>query len=423
MKKSNAQKTSTCTEQDLMKTNKKIAIIGAGPAGALTAIFLAQTGIFDITIFDAKDPLSTLLPTGGGRCNLTYYEPDYRELAKYYPRGEKFLLSIFSKFNSLDTIQAFESMGISTFIQEDSRVFPTSESSKEVAKILKYLLSKYKINIIKENVDELLFENEMFVVSTKSLKHKYFHKTVIATGGKGSGFELAKGLGHKIIDLKAALTPLKLKDERFYTLSGLTLEDVTVTATHKNKIVSSVRGNLLFTHKALSGPVIYKTSSQCAYTDFDKNNPLTLKINISNLNEEEINAYIAKSIELHPKKNLRNVFSKLAPKSLVELIFQINNINPEKEITHLSKNEKKVIVKNLTELEVEAIGKIPGEEIVTAGGVCLNQINNKTMESKIQKGLYFAGEVINVDGYTGGFNLQNCWSTAFVCADALKQNP
>ncbi len=406
-----------------MNKNKKVAIIGAGPAGALAAIFLAQTKLFDITLFDPKEPLTTLLPTGGGRCNLTYFEPDYKELAKYYPRGEKFLLSVFSKFNSLDTIQTFEEMGVKTFIQEDSRVFPTCESSKEVSNILNYLIKKYKIKVIKDSVKKLLNENGMFVLSTNQNKHEYFHYAVIATGGKGTGFDLAKNLGHEIIELKAALTPLKISDERFYRLSGLSLEDVTIKAFFENKIVSETRGNILFTHKALSGPGIYKISSLCAYCDFSKEKPLTLKINPSNLNEEEINAYISKSIELNPKKNLRNIFSKLAPKSLIELIFEVNKINPEKEITHLSKNEKNIIIKNLTELEFNAIVKIPGEEIVTAGGICLDEINNKTMESKLIKGLYFCGEIINVDGYTGGFNLQNCWSTAFVCAEAIKQNP
>ncbi len=409
-------------EQDLKQNKEKIAIIGAGPAGSLAAIFLAQTKKFDVTLFDAKEPLSTLLPTGGGRCNITYFETDYTELVKHYPRGEKFLLSIFSKFNSLDTIQVFEEMGISTFVQEDSRVFPVCESSKEVASILRYLLKKYKINLIKENVEELSYENNMFLLSTKSHKHKYFHKTIISTGGKGSGFELARKLGHKIIDLKAALTPLKISDERFYSLSGLTLEDVEVKAFYKGKEVSKTYGNILFTHKALSGPAIYRISSLCAYQEYNKNNPLTLKIKISNLTEDELNLYIKETIELHPKKNLKNVFSKIAPKSLIEVILNINNIDPEKEITHLSKNERNFIIKNLLEFELHAIDKIQGEEIVTAGGICLDEINSKNMESKIKKGLYFCGEVINVDGYTGGFNLQNCWSTAFVCAEGISEN-
>lgn len=405
-----------------MKTNKRIAIIGAGPAGALAAIFLAQMGSFDITLFDEKSPLTTLLPTGGGRCNLTYYEPDNKELAKFYPRGEKFLLSVFSKFNSMNTIDFFESMGIDTYVQEDSRVFPKSESSKEVAKIFNYLLNKYNIKIIRENVSELLFENDMYLVSTNNKKHTYFHNAVIATGGKGSGFDLAKGLGHKIKELKAALSPLKISNEEFYELSGLALEDVKVKACFKGKEISQVTDDLLFTHKSISGPAVYKTSSICAYYDFNKNSPLTLKINVSNLTEEEIEIFIANAIESNPKKTIKNVFSKLAPKSLLDLILRINKINSEKEITHLSKKEKNIIIKNLISLELYAIDKTKGEEIVTAGGICLNEINNKTMESKLKKGLYFCGEVLDIDGFTGGFNLQNCWSTAFVCAEGIKQN-
>lgn len=405
-----------------MQMNKKVGIIGAGPAGVLAAIFLAQTESFEITIFDGNPPLTTLLPTGGGRCNLTYYESDNREFTKFYPRGEKFLLSIFSKFNSMDTIEFFESIGIKTYVQEDFRVFPKSESSKEVAKILNYLLNKYKIKIIRENVSELLIEDDMFLISTKNQKYLYFHNAIIATGGKGSGFALAKKLGHKIEELKAALSPLKVNNEEFYELSGLTLEKINVKAYYKGKQISQVTDDLLFTHRSISGPAVYKTSSLCAYCDFDKNSPLMLKINVSGLYEEEIELFINNSIASNPKKAIKNVFSKLVPKRLLELILQTNNIDPEKEITHLSKKEKNIIIKNLTALELSAIGRAKGEEIVTAGGISLNEINSKTMESKIVKGLYFSGEVINVDGFTGGFNLQNCWSTAFVSAEAIKQN-
>lgn len=405
-----------------MKTNKKIAIIGAGPAGALTAIFLAQKSDFDITLFDEKSPLTTLLPTGGGRCNLTYYEIDNKEFAKFYPRGEKFLLSIFSKFNSLNAIDFFESIGIDTYIQEDSRVFPKSESAKEVAKVLNYLLNKYNIKIVKENVTELLFENDMYLINTNNKKYSYFHNIVIATGGKGSGFYLAKNLGHTIKDLKAAITPLKISNEEFYELSGLTLEKVNVRAYFKGKEIARVTDDLLFTHKSISGPTVYKASSLCAYYDFSKNSPLTFKINVSNLTEEEIEVLIKETIELNPKKAIKNVFSKIAPKRLLELILKINQINPDKEITHLSKKEKNIIIKNMTALELNVIDKTKGPGIVTAGGICLDEIDNKTMESKLKKGLYFCGEVINVDGFTGGFNLQNCWSTAFVCAEGIKQN-
>lgn len=402
-----------------MPMNKKIAIIGAGPAGVLTAIFLAQAGSFQITIFDEKYPLTTLLPTGGGRCNLTYFEPDNREFVKYYPRGEKFLLSILSKFNSTDTIEFFKSIGIETYIQEDSRVFPKSESSKEVSKTLNNLLNKHKVNIVRENASELSIMDNLFLINKK---HSGFDNVVIATGGKGGGFKLAEKLGHKIEKLKPALAPLKIKNEEFYELSGLTLEKTNIKAYYKGKQVSQVTDDLLFTHRSISGPAVYKTSSLCAYCDFDKNSPLTLKIDVSGLSEEEIELFINNAIKVSPKKAIKNVFSKLATKRLLELILKTNNIDLEKEITHLSKKEKNIIIKNLTALELFAIDKAKGEEIVTAGGICLNEINNKTMESKKVKGLYFCGEVIDIDGFTGGFNLQNCWSTAFVCAEAIKQN-
>lgn len=409
-------------EQDLnSKPKQRTGIIGAGPAGSLAAIFLAQMSPdHEITLFDGTEPLSTLLPTGGGRCNLTYYESDNKELAKFYPRGEKFLLSVFSKFNSLNTIEFFESIGIPTFVQDDSRVFPTSESSKEVAKVLKCLIQKYSIKVIREKVEDLSRENDLFLVKTNAKKHSYFHNIVIATGGKGNGFELAKKLGHKIEEPKAALSPLKIKETEFYELSGLTLKNISITAFFKNKKISKVYDDMLFTHKSITGPAIYKTSSLCAYSNFNEATPLRLSINITNLTEEEIDYFVKEAINTNPHKTVKNVFSKLAPKRLLELILKINKIDENKEITHLSKKEKSIIIKNLTELELNAITKTTGEEIVTAGGISLNEINSKDMSSKIIPNLYFCGEVINVDGFTGGFNLQNCWSTAFVCADGIN---
>lgn len=405
-----------------MKTEETI-IIGAGPSGTLAAIFLAQNTSNSITVFESKKPLETLLPTGGGRCNITYYETDNRELVKHYPRGEKFLLSVFSKFDVLSTIEFFESIGINTYIQDDSRVFPTSDSSKEVACVLRYLLKKYKINIKYEKVTSIFKENNLFVVQTEKNKHYYAHNCIISTGGKGNGFDIAKKLGHTIIETKSALTALQIKNSEFYSLSGLTLKNVFIEAYLNSKKISQASGDLLFTHKSISGPAVFKTSSLNTYNDFNIHNPLVLKIKLTTKTEDELLSILDNEIKQHPHKSARNIFTRIIPKRLLELLLNNSKINIEKEIIQLSKKEKNALINSLTELTIEAVKKYPGEEIVTAGGISLDEINAKTMESKLVSNLYFCGEVINVDGFTGGFNLQNCWSTAFVCAEAIKQNP
>ncbi|MDD3236977.1 MAG: aminoacetone oxidase family FAD-binding enzyme [Candidatus Gastranaerophilales bacterium] len=401
--------------------NKKVAIIGGGPAGALAAIFLAQQSrAFDITVFDVKKPLSTLLPTGGGRCNLTYFEPDNRELVKFYPRGEKFLLSVFSQFNALNTIEFFESIGIDTFVQEDSRVFPTCESSKEVSKILNYLLNKYEIHVKNELVTSIKQDNT-FIIETESKKYNS-DIAIIATGGKGNGFKIAKDMGHTIIEPKAALAPLELAENEFYSLSGLTLNKITLNATFEGKKIAKVYDDMLFTHNSISGPAIFKISSICAYTNFSKEKPLKLHLNSTGLTEEEIKIYITELIEKFPNRSLKNAISQLLPHKLGNLIINKIGIDQEKRITHLTKEEKNKLAHNISNIEMNVISKSKGKEIVTAGGIALNEINSKTMESKIIKDLYFCGEVVNIDGFTGGFNLQSCWSTAFVAANAIIKN-
>lgn len=408
---------SICMEQGMV-LSKVVSIIGAGPAGALAAILIAKKSKFKVRIFDYKKALSTLLPTGGGRCNLTYYEPDFKELVKFYPRGEKFLLSVFSSFNALDSIELFGNLGINTYVQDDLRVFPVSNSSKDVADKLIVELKKNNVEIIQEKVVTISKNDDKFFIKTDASNYDSDF-IVMATGGKGNGFKLAENLGHKIEELKPSLAPLKLKDESFYSLTGLSLDNVKLEAYYNNKKVCETSGDLLFTHNSISGPVIFKISALCAYFDFNEDNHLTLKINVSGLSEDEIYSFLEENIKSNPNKAIKNVFSKLVNKSLLELILNNIALDSDKQVVHISKKEKQRLVESLTGLKLEVTGIVKGGEIVTAGGVSLDEINSKTMESKLINGLYFAGEVINVDGFTGGFNLQNCWSTAYICSQSI----
>ncbi len=408
-------------ERGISLKKNKVAIIGGGPAGAMAAIHLAKTKDFDITIFDNKSLLSTLLPTGGGRCNLTYYEYDNIEFVKNYPRGSKFLLSALSKFNATDTMGFFNELGIDVFVQDDNRIFPCSESSKEVAKTLQMHLKENNVKHCKEQVIEIQHKKDNYNVISAASSNK-FDIVIISTGGKGNGHQIAKKLNHSITPLTPSLTGLKILEKEFHQLSGISLEKIEIEAIFKKKKVAEAYGDILFTHNSISGPGIFKISALCAYLNYSLIEPLTIKIKLTNLEKNEIISFIQENIKKTPKKNLKNVFSQLIPKRLCETILNNKKIPLEKEITHINKNEIETITKALTELELTVFDKCRGEEIVTAGGVNLNELNPQTMESKICPNLYFCGEIIDIDGFTGGFNLQNCWTTAFICAEGIKKN-
>lgn len=364
-----------CMVQEL---KSKVAIIGGGPAGCCCAYFLQD--IFDVIVFDYSAPLRTILPTGGGRCNLAHAEYDFRELAKNYPRGEKFLYSVFSKFSTADTVEFFEKIGVKTYIQDDMRIFPVSNSAKVVRE--KFLNALHKVKFIKEKVLRI---NDGFSVVTDMGAYKADF-VIISTGGHAS-YELIKLLGHKIIEPKPALTGLVTRED-FSSISGVSINDV------------------LFTHKGISGPAVYKISSLKARDKF----PYNLSFNfIGDID-------LQKALNENPHKSIKNLLSDYIPKSFAEFILD----NPDEKCHRIDGKTRDKILDKLQNFTVTAIATVPDGEVVTCGGVDLKEINPKTLESKLHKGIYFCGEVMDIDGFCGGFNLQNCWSTGAIVAEAVK---
>ena len=387
---------------------KNIAIIGCGAAGGLISILLSKYPYNRVTAFDTKDAFATLRATGGGRCNLTNGQEDIKEFVKNYPRGEKFLISIFTKFNQKDTRKLFNDLGIRTYVQADGRVFPESNSAIETIKILKEHLMTSNFELKKEKVIDIEKKEEYFIIETNKKKYK-FDKVVIATGGKGNGFDLAKSLGHNIIECRPSLCSLEIKEKEFYRLSGLGFKDVEITTIFNKKKIQKIKGDILFTHKSITGPLIFKISANCAYLEINKENTLELNIKFKDIEINEIEDLIRENT----KKSIKNVFSMIMPESYISLILERNNIDGNKQISQIKKKEKETIINSIENLKLNAISRIKDTEIVTAGGIDINEINNKTMESKIVKGLYCIGEVTNIDGYTGGFNLQIAYSTGY----------
>jgi predicted Rossmann fold flavoprotein len=407
----------------------KIAVIGGGASGFMAAVTAAENSVdnTEITIFEKYDPLKKLLLTGGGRCNISNATYNNKLLASNYPRGEKFLYSVFNSFSVQDTINWFENHGVNLYTQDDQRLFPSSDDANTVK--LMFLKKAKDLGIkIRTNttVSKIEYKQDLFYVYANK-DPLIYDKVIISTGGNfnnpdNSGYNLAKNLGHQITELKPALTSFKTNNNIHYDLAGVVAKNIKITANFENKRITEESGDMLFTHKGISGPVILKISSTCAFLNYSKSNPLILHINfIPEKNQEEFEKELLCIFDKNSKKSLGNILSSYMTRSLVSAVLNSASINYDKKPSQITKEERKIIINLMTNFKISAIAPVTESEMVTAGGVDLDEINSKTMESKIIKNLYFCGEVLNIDGFTGGFNLQAAWSTGFIAGmNAVK---
>lgn len=380
--------------------NKSVAIIGAGPAGCVCAKFLKNNGFCPI-IFDKGKYLRTILPTGGGRCNLAHAEFDFKNLTKNYPRGEKFLYSVFSKFGTEDAIQFFKQLGIETYTQEDNRIFPKSNSSRDVQeKLLKALKGCKFVSEKVLSIEKL--DNCYKIITNKS--SYAFDVVIVSTGGHGN-WDIFNKMDLNIIPPTQALVGLVTK-ENFSAISGVSIKNV---KTYGKEFKNSDNGDIIFTHKGISGPLIYKISSIFARKE------MPYKLVFQLVKDLDLQAELNKN----PHKEIKNLLGQFVPKSFAEFVLENLDIEKDTPCHKITGKLRDKIYKKLTTFEVTIISKVPDGEVVTCGGIDLKEINSKTMESKKYPNLYFCGEVLDIDGFCGGFNLQNCWSTAFVVAQSV----
>ena len=372
---------------------KRVCIVGAGASGCVCAYFLLKAG-FEVTLFDYGSPLRTLLPTGGGRCNLAHAEYDFKELAKNYPRGEKFLYSVFSKFSTYDTLALFEELGVKTYTQENGKIFPESNSAKDARE--KVLNSIKKAEFIKEGVNEIIPLEGGYKIKTDKAEY-FFTDVVISIGGGGKWKEI-KGIKHRIVDCTPALVGLNAEIK---TLSGVVLKDI-------RSIDCNITDDLLFTHFGISGPLAYKISSIKTKDTF----PYKLSFD---LYQKEFN--LQKLLNENPHKDLKNILSIAFPHRFAEYL---SGEFAEVKAHNIDGKTRDLILDKIHKFEITILGTDKGEETVTAGGYDLDEINPKTMESKLYPNLFIIGEALNIDGFCGGFNLQNAWSTAFVAAEGIS---
>ncbi|MBD8964273.1 aminoacetone oxidase family FAD-binding enzyme [bacterium] len=381
-------------------SNKSVAIIGAGPAGCVCAKFLKNNGFCPI-IFDKGKYLRTILPTGGGRCNLAHAEFDFKNLTKNYPRGEKFLYSVFSKFGTEDAIQFFKQLGIETYTQEDNRIFPKSNSSRDVQeKLLKALKGCKFVSEKVLSIEKL--DNCYKIITNKS--SYAFDVVIVSTGGHGN-WDIFNKMNLNIIPPTQALVGLVTK-ENFSAISGVSIKNV---KTYGKEFKNSDNGDIIFTHKGISGPLIYKISSIFARKE------MPYKLVFQLVKDLDLQAELNKN----PHKEIKNLLGQFVPKSFAEFVLENLDIEKDTPCHKITGKLRDKIYKKLTTFEVTIISKVPDGEVVTCGGIDLKEINSKTMESKKYPNLYFCGEVLDIDGFCGGFNLQNCWSTAFVVAQSV----
>ena len=415
----------------------KVVIIGGGPAGMMAAISSAKCGN-DVTILEKMNMLGKkLLITGKGRCNITSSIP-IDEFIKNIPGNGMFLYSAFNKFDNTDILNLLKEEGVETKVERGNRVFPVSDSSKDVQMAFVKLLKKYHVKVeTNSNVKEIITENgEVTKVKYEqdSVKKEInAEKVILATGGKsypgtgstGDGYLIAEKLGHTITKIRPSLVPLVAapKDINICkSLQGLSLKNVQIKLKDiKNeKIIYEDFGEMLFTHFGVSGPTVLSGSAHLLrYKNIDellKNENIKLIIDLKPaLSMEKLDERILRDFSSEKNKAFKNSLEKLLPKKMIDVIIDLSEIDPNKKVNEITKKEREQLVfllKNFS-ITIQNFSKIE-EAIVTAGGINIKEINPKTMESKIVKGLYFAGELIDVDAYTGGFNLQIAYSTGFV---------
>lgn len=396
----------------------KIAIIGGGAAGMMAAAAINEDAP-DAEIFLIEKNASLgqkVIISGGGRCNVTTGFSDLRLILDRYPRGGKFLTSAMYAFPPDQVYQWFEAHGVPLKIEEDLRVFPKSNNGKDVVAVFE--------KILRDSAAQVLFHHDVqkieklaagFRLHFKAHAPIEVDKVILTTGGQayrhtgstGDGYTFAESLGHSITPLAPSLNSFITKETWPKELAGVSLPKVTLRA-KKEKFT----GPILFTHRGLTGPAVFALSSLIAFEEYNPEHPLTLSIDLLPFtNQALFETEFKNELEENPKKMFKNTLAKWMPKSLAATLCTLLSIDGDRNHNEISKKDIQKTIERVKNLPLTLIGRGAGDEFVTAGGVELSEVNPRTLESKPTPGLYFAGEILNIDGFTGGYNLQCAWAT------------
>lgn len=406
---------------------KRVVVIGGGAAGLMAAVIAGREGA-KVTLLEKMNYVGKKMGiTGKGRCNITN-ACDMSEFIKNTPGNGKFLYGAYERFTNEDLLQLLHDAGLETKVERGGRVFPASDSALDVRNTFMKLMKHYGVDVhLEEPVKKILVDDGVVtgVVTGKETYHA--DVVVIATGGKsypatgstGDGYILAAQVGHKITDIRPSLVPIVTEESWVKDLMGLSLRNVELSVVAKNKVQAKMFGEMMFTHFGITGPIVLSLSHTVGKLMRKKNiGTIGLDINLKPaLSPETLDKRLQKDFDLYSKKQLINGMKDLLPSRLIPLIIELAGIDPQKPINQISKEERQQIGYMLQHMPLTVKGLRPVEEaIVTAGGISLKEFNPKTMESKLVKGLYGAGEVLDIDAFTGGYNLQAAFSTGYVAA-------
>lgn len=404
---------------------KRVVVIGGGAAGLMAAVIAGREGA-KVTLLEKMNYVGKKMGiTGKGRCNITN-ACDMSEFIKNTPGNGKFLYGAYERFTNEDLLQLLHDAGLETKVERGGRVFPASDSALDVRNTFMKLMKQYGVDVhLEEPVKKILVDDGTVtgVVTDKETYHA--DAVVIATGGKsypatgstGDGYILASQVGHTITDIRPSLVPIVTEESWVKDLMGLSLRNVELSVIAKNKVQATMFGEMMFTHFGITGPIVLSLSHTVGKLMRKKNiGTIGLDINLKPaLSPETLDKRLQKDFDLYSKKQLINGMKDLLPSRLIPLIIKLAGIDPQKPINQISKEERQQIGYMLQHMPLTVKGLRPVEEaIVTAGGISLKEFNPKTMESKLVKGLYGAGEVLDIDAFTGGYNLQAAFSTGYV---------
>lgn len=413
---------------------KKIVVIGGGAAGLMAAISAADHGGQVVLLEKMSSIGRKLAITGKGRCNITN-SCDIKTMIQHIPGNGSFLYGAFHAFSNEDVIAFVEDQGVPTKEERGGRIFPASDEAKDVVQAFYGALVEKKVKLVTRHRVQSIVIDEGRVKALKTDHGDISADAVIlatggssypATGSSGDGYEMARAIGHKIVPLKPSLIPLETAEDWISSLQGLSLKNVRATLIAAGKKVDEEFGEMLFTHFGLSGPIILslsRSASQWIDSKQKTTAEVIIEINLKPaLAEEVLNKRLQRDFEKFSRKQIKNSLGELLPAKLIPVIIDLAHIDGDKFVHQLTKDERLRLLDQLLHLKFTIKGTRPlAEAIVTAGGVDTREINPKTMESKLISGMFFAGEVIDIDGYTGGYNLQAAFSTGFVAGRAAAE--
>ena len=407
----------------------KVLIVGGGAAGMLASIFAARNGN-EVHVFEKNEKLGKkLFITGKGRCNITN-AGDMENLFENVVSNRKFLYSSFYSYTNEDVISFFETLGVPTKIERGNRVFPVSDHSSDVIGALSGEMKRAGVKVhLYTKVSKILTENGRFsglefadgacdqgdacVIATGGFSYQ-------TTGSNGDGYRFAEELGHTVTDIYPSLVPLAIEEEFVKELQGLSLKNVEAAIYDGKKKLYQDFGEMLFTHYGVSGPLILSGSSHIAKKAGEKKLKLVIDLKPA-LTEEQLDQRVLRDFEQNINKQFKNAVTRLFPAKLIPVMIERSKIDPEKKVHDISREERQSFVKLIKHFEMTISGlRGYNEAIITKGGVKVKEVDPGTMESKLVPGVYFAGEVLDLDALTGGYNLQIAWSTAYAAGSSIK---